>query len=81
MLLPSIILVLKMFVCLHICCQAVVHAKRKKREEEKSPSEDGIYSEKCLDRDSLKSKLFLMNKMLRNEELDNSVLYLFACSN
>lgn len=51
--------------------------KRKKRAQEKLV----LAQKKWMDRDSLKNKLFLMNEMLRNEELDNSVLYLFTCPN
>lgn len=51
--------------------------KRKKRAQEKL----ALAQKKWMDRDSLKNKLFLMNEMLRNEELDNSVLYLFICPN
>lgn len=51
--------------------------KRKKRAQEKLV----FAQKKWMDRDSLKNKLFLMNEMLRNEELDNSVLYLFICPN
>lgn len=46
---PSIFIVVKVLVYLHICCQALVHAKRKKQEEEKNPKEAGISSEKRMD--------------------------------
>lgn len=32
---PSIFIVLKMLVCFNICCHALFHAKRKKKEEKK----------------------------------------------
>lgn len=59
---PSIFLALKMLVCLHVCFQALAHAKRNKQEEEKNVKESSISSEKQMDCSSLNKQLFLMKK-------------------
>jgi len=53
---PSIFIVVKMLVFLHVCCQTLVHAKRKER---KSPKEASISSEKSMGWGSWRNRLFL----------------------
>lgn len=43
---PSTFIVVKMLVCLNICCHGLFHAKREKKEGKSSPKETSISSEK-----------------------------------